>query len=84
MKLCCRAICGTPGDGPGVSREIKVNLLKNIRLEIDVNEDFVEETIDAICQGVRTGQIGDGKIVVLDLQQCIRIRTGETGGAAIG
>jgi len=64
--------------------DVEVNLLKKVRLEIVVNEDFVEKTIDAICQGARTGRIGDGKIVVLDLQQCIRIRTGETGGAAIG
>lgn len=62
----------------------EVNLLKKVRLEIAVNEDFVQPTIDAIIKGARTGNIGDGKIFVLDLQQCIRIRTGETGGVAIG
>ena len=64
--------------------EIEVNLLKKVRLEIAINEDFVKRTIDAIIQGARTGQIGDGKILILDLAQCIRIRTGETGHDAIG
>jgi nitrogen regulatory protein P-II 2 len=63
---------------------IEVNLLKKIRLEIAVNEDFVQKTIDAIIEGARSGNIGDGKIFVLDLPQCIRIRTGEKGSAAIG
>lgn len=66
----------------GVVQEL--NLLKKIRLEIAVNEDFVEPTIDAIIKGAKTGNIGDGKIFVLDLGECIRIRTGETGGKAIG
>ena len=60
------------------------SLLKKIKLEIAVNEDFVEPTIDAITKGARTGEIGDGKIFVLDLFQVIRIRTGERGGRAIG
>ncbi len=64
--------------------DIEVNLLKKIRLEIAVNQDFVQPTIDAIIAGARTGEIGDGKIFVLDLVECIRIRTGETGGEAIG
>ena len=62
----------------------EVNLLKKIRLEIAVNEDFVEPTIDAIVKGAETGNIGDGKIFVLDLGECIRIRTGERGSEAIG
>ena len=62
----------------------EVNLLKKIRLEIAVNEDFVEPTIKAIIKGAKTGTIGDGKILVLDLPECIRIRTGERGGKAIG
>lgn len=66
----------------GVMRE--VNLLKKTRLEIAVNEDFVEPTIDAIIEGARTGNIGDGKIFVVDLLDCIRIRTGERGTKAIG
>ena len=63
---------------------IEVNLLKKVRLEIAVNEGFVEKTINAIIEGARTDQIGDGKIFVLDLPDCIRIRTGERGSDAIG
>jgi len=62
----------------------EVNLLRKVRLEIAVNENFVQPTVDAIIQGARTGKIGDGKIFVLDLPECIRIRTGERGGEAIG
>ena len=60
------------------------NLLRKIRLEIAVNESFVEPTIKAIIKGSRTGKIGDGKIFVMDLSRCIRIRTGEEGTGAIG
>lgn len=66
----------------GVMQE--VNLLKKVRLEIAVNENFVQPTIDAIIKGARSGKIGDGKIFILDLPECIRIRTGEQGGKAIG
>ena len=59
-------------------------LLKKIKLEIGVNDDFVKPTIEAITGGARTGQVGDGKIFVLDLDAVTRIRTGETGGDAIG
>jgi nitrogen regulatory protein P-II 1 len=62
----------------------EVNLLKKIRLEIAVNENFIEPTINAIIKGARTDKIGDGKIFVLDLLRCIRIRTGEEGKEAIG
>jgi len=62
----------------------EVNLLKKVRLEIAVNEGFVEPTIEAIKKGARTGKIGDGKIFILDLPRCIRIRTGEEGEEAIG
>ena len=64
--------------------DIELNLLKKVRLEVAVNEDYVERTVDAICRGAKTGQIGDGKIFVLPMADCIRIRTGETGGKAIG
>ena len=64
--------------------DMEVNLLKKVRLEIGVNEDFVDRTVEAIIKGARTGKIGDGKIFVLDLPECIRIRTGERGPAAIG
>lgn len=60
------------------------SLLKKIKLEIAVNEDFVEPTIQAIIKGARTGDMGDGKIFILDLPEVIRIRTGEKGGKAIG
>ena len=59
-------------------------LLKKVKLEIAVNEEYVKATIDAITQGARTNHIGDGKIFVLDLKECFRIRTGETGKIAIG
>ena len=62
----------------------EVNLLKKVELQIAVNDNFVKPTIDAIIKGARTGNIGDGKIFVHDLPECIRIRTGETGSAAIG
>jgi nitrogen regulatory protein P-II 2 len=62
----------------------KGSLLRKIKLEIAVNENFVEPTIQAIVEGAKTGQIGDGKIFVLDLPECVRIRTGEKGGEAIG
>ena len=64
--------------------DIEVNLLKKVRMEVAVNEDYVERTIEAIMEGARTGNIGDGKIFVMDLVQCHRIRTGETGSDAIG
>lgn len=64
--------------------DIEVNLLKKVRLEIAVNNDFVEPTIEAIVAGARTGKIGDGKIFVQELADCVRIRTGETGNEAIG
>jgi nitrogen regulatory protein P-II 2 len=60
------------------------NLLKKVKVEVAVNEDFVEPVIEAIIKGARTGEIGDGKIFVLDLPQCIRIRTMERGSKAIG
>lgn len=64
--------------------KFEVNLLKKIRLEIAVNEDFVDKAVEAIIQAARTGEIGDGKIFVVDLAECIRIRTGEKGKIAIG
>jgi nitrogen regulatory protein P-II 2 len=64
--------------------DIEVNLLKKVRLEIAVNEDFVERTVEAIIRGARSGKIGDGKIFVIDLPECIRIRSGEKGSVAIG
>jgi nitrogen regulatory protein P-II 2 len=66
--------------------EIAVNLLRKVQLQIAVNDEFVEPTINAVIKGGRTGptgEIGDGKIFVLPMDDCIRIRTGERGGEAI-
>lgn len=60
------------------------NLLRKVRLEIAVNDDFLEPTIKAIVKGAKTGETGDGKIFVLNLQECVRIRTQERGTVAIG
>jgi nitrogen regulatory protein P-II 1 len=60
------------------------NLLKKLRLDIAVNDDYVKPTIEAIVGGAKTAQVGDGKIFILNLEECIRIRTGETGKVAIG
>ena len=64
--------------------ETEPMLLKKVRLEIAVNETFVERTVEAITAGARTGSIGDGVIFLVELAECIRIRTGETGSPAIG
>lgn len=66
----------------GVQHE--VNLIKKVRLEIGLNDDFVEPAKAAIISGARTGNIGDGLIFVLPIEESTRIRTGETGGAAMG
>jgi len=60
------------------------NLLRKVRLDIVVNENFVQKTVDALIKGARTGKIGDGKIFIVDLSRVIRIRTGEEGAEAIG
>jgi len=59
-------------------------LLKKVKLEIAVNDEFVKPAMEAIVEKARTGQTGDGKIFVFDMQECLRIRTGETGSVAIG
>ncbi|MCM8543019.1 MAG: P-II family nitrogen regulator [Lentisphaeraceae bacterium] len=64
--------------------DVEVNLRKKVRIEIAVNEDFVDQTVDAIIEGARTGNIGDGKILILPIEESIRIRTGEKGHDAIG
>ena len=60
------------------------SLLRKVKIEVAVNDEFVQATIDAIVEGARTGKIGDGKIFVLDMKECVRIRTGETQAVAIG
>jgi len=63
---------------------VEVNLLKKTRLEIVVNDNFVKPCVDAIIEGARTGNIGDGKIFITPVEECIRIRTGEKGPDAVG
>jgi len=81
--------CGRQGGYTELYRgaEFKIRLIPKLKLEIAVNEAFVEAAIEAIVHSARTpetGQIGDGKIFVLPLDDCVRIRTGERGGPAIG
>jgi nitrogen regulatory protein P-II 2 len=64
--------------------DMEVNLLKKLRVEIAVNDEFLEPTVAAIIRGARSGNIGDGKIFVTPLEECYRIRTGESGSSAIG
>ena len=73
---------GYPETYRGVKHEIK--LLKKVELQISVNDDYVEPTIKAIVRGAKTGNTGDGKIFVIPIEECIRIRTGERGCRAIG
>ncbi|PCJ65060.1 MAG: transcriptional regulator [Candidatus Hydrogenedentota bacterium] len=78
--------CGSQGGFHESYRgaDIEVNLLKKVRLELAINEDFYQTAIDAIIKGAKTGNIGDGKIFITDLSECIRIRTGELGKEAVG
>ena len=62
---------------------VKLPLHEKVRLEIGVTEPFVEPTIDAICRAARTGEVGDGKVFVLDLERSVRIRTGEADKMAL-
>lgn len=73
---------GYPETYRGVKHEIK--LLKKVELQIVVNDDYVEPTIKAIVRGAKTGSIGDGKIFVMPIEECVRIRTGERGSRAVG
>ena len=62
---------------------VKMGLADKIRFEIAVSDEFVQPAIDALCDGGQTGDVGDGKIFVLDLEQVVRIRTSETDNAAV-
>ncbi|WP_028067387.1 P-II family nitrogen regulator [Solirubrobacter soli] len=62
---------------------VRVGLTEKVRFEIAVSDEFVEPTLDALCSGGHTGEVGDGKIFVLDLEQVVRIRTSETDNAAV-
>ena len=63
--------------------EYVVDFLPKIKIELVLNEDMVESAIDAICKAAYTGKIGDGKIFVTDIQQVVRIRTGELNEDAL-
>ncbi len=78
--------CGQQGGYTETYRgvDMEINLLQKVRIEIAVNDNFLDATIDAIIAGAKTGNIGDGKIFVTALEDCIRIRTGEHGREAIG
>jgi nitrogen regulatory protein PII len=62
---------------------VKMGLAEKVRFEIAVSDSFVQPTIDALREGARTGEVGDGKIFVVDLAQVVRIRTGETDDSAV-
>jgi nitrogen regulatory protein P-II 1 len=62
---------------------VRVGLTEKVRFEIAVSDDFADATIEALCSGAQTGEVGDGKIFVLELDQVVRIRSGETDNAAV-
>ena len=62
---------------------VRVGLTEKVRFEIAVSDDFVEPTIEALCAGGRTGEVGDGRIFVVPVERVVRIRTGETDAAAV-
>jgi nitrogen regulatory protein P-II 1 len=62
---------------------VKMALAEKVRFEVAVSDDFVEPTIDALLDGARTGEVGDGKIFVVPLERAVRIRTGEADKAAV-
>ncbi len=77
------------GEEPGYHEEyrgaeMEVDLLKRVRIEVALNNEFVEKAVDAVIAGARTDEIGDGKIFIQNLDDCIRIRTRERGKDAIG
>ena len=78
--------CGQQGGYHEIYRgaDIEVNLLKKVRFEVAVNDEFAQQTVEAVIKGAKTGKIGDGKIFVVPMEQCIRIRTNEQGPEAIG
>ena len=62
---------------------VQMGLSEKVRFEIAVSDQFVDATIDALCEGGRTGEVGDGKIFVLPLERAVRIRTGESDHGAV-
>lgn len=78
--------CGQQGGYTETYRgvDMEINLLKKVRIEIALNDEFVDAAVKAIINGAKSGNIGDGKIFVTDVARCIRIRTEEEGNDAIG
>jgi nitrogen regulatory protein P-II 1 len=64
-------------------QRLRAGLVEKLKITLGVNEHYVEKAIEAIVRGARTGQVGDGKIFISSLEDCVRIRTGERGGTAI-
>lgn len=62
---------------------VKMGLSDKVRFEVAVSDEFVTPTVEALCDGARTGEVGDGKIFVVPLEQAVRIRTGESDKAAV-
>src|SRR3982750_1505703 len=62
---------------------VRIGLAEKVRFEIAVSDEFVDATIEALCEGGRTGEVGDGKIFVVPLERAVRIRTGETDQGAV-
>jgi nitrogen regulatory protein PII len=62
---------------------VSMELTEKVRFEIAVSDEFVDATVEALRSGGHTGEVGDGKIFVLDLEQVVRIRSGETANAAV-
>lgn len=62
---------------------VQMGLSEKVRVEIAVSEEYVEKTVEAVTAGARTGEVGDGKVFVLSLDQAVRIRTGETDTSAV-
>jgi len=62
---------------------VKMGLAEKVRFEVAVSDEFVDPTIEALCEGARTGEVGDGKIFVVPLERAVRIRTGESDHDAV-
>jgi nitrogen regulatory protein P-II 1 len=62
---------------------VQMGLAEKVRFEIAVSDEFVQPTVEALCEGARTGEVGDGKIFVVPLEQAVRIRTGDTDMGAV-
>jgi nitrogen regulatory protein PII len=62
---------------------VQMGLAEKVRFEIAVSDEFAQPTVEALCDGARTGAVGDGKIFVVPLEQAVRIRTGDTDMGAV-